>query len=374
MIPEALKSLAGSVNQDIKSRGLKTEYDVTVGHILYTINTDDYNIRTDNYELDDTRFMASFSQKPRVLCRLFPGIPFFSQDSIRRIEFDIPPPPLQGASAREFFELGFLPSPWANPSMFENYPPLRMTIDIEPGTGAPHEPRIFALGSNAEVDVLYPRLPCDLRFSRRDECLLPVSSIAQESPAGGMAPLEWKRFMNDSQLNMAHDTKLRASSKLEVHIPSWLVYPGFQKLPAYASADASTDAPTDAAPNAARIEYTLTKMEYRREVAVSENASILTRTIVEGGNSGGRHTEIKLRYDPPHSSPSPLEAAPVDPHHDDDDEVSFGIEELPYDKRSPSEEFLSFVKKSVNLVTLVEDYLNRPIKQARKQAKKQAKK
>ena len=125
-----------------------------------------------------------------------------------------------------------------------------------------------------------------LRFTRTDEVWLPVSSDVGISVEGGLAPLEWKRFLDDSTLNMAQDRRLRASNSLEVHIPGWLV-------PSATDVDSQTDA------IAPPVAYTLEGLEYHRAVALAEKGNRLTRTVVDGGLSGGRRTEIKLKYVPP---------------------------------------------------------------------------
>ncbi|KAF8543983.1 mitochondrial inner-membrane-bound regulator-domain-containing protein [Trichophaea hybrida] len=335
-VREALDQMGGNIPQDLRERGLATEYEAIIGHLLYNINTDDYNIRADHYELDMPSFIQKFHDKPRIICNAFPGIPVFSQDPIRRSNFEIPAPSLQGASSKEYFQLRFLPSPWSNPTSFERYPPVRMTVEIDSIKGTPHTPRIFALGSECNADVLLPRLPCDLRFVRRDETLL---NVLDNTEQGGVHAGEWARFMEESHLNPSQDLKLRASPKIQIHIPPWMVLPS---------------AWTPTASVAAPIDYTFTGMEYRRVVSLEEKGYLLSRTVVEGGVSGGRRTEVKLQYVPPSRSPSD----PTNGHGSEGN--GEGVKAASSSgSSSVGEGFVAFVNKAISFVASVDGFLSR---------------
>ncbi|KAI5853357.1 mitochondrial inner-membrane-bound regulator-domain-containing protein [Tricharina praecox] len=327
---EALSEISEKANSTLDQR-FSTKYEATIGHLLYAINTDDYNIRTTkDYELDIMRFLQLFHDKPRVFGHTFAGIPVFSQDPIRRSDFEIPAPPLENATSKEYFQLRFLPSPWAHPSVFEQYPPIRMTFSIDESTGSPQTPQIFALGSESHADLMLPRFSCDLKFARRQEGYLEVREDAPE--LGGIATSEWSRFVANSQLNVAEDYTLRASTKLNIHIPRWMVLPpSGDTSPADASNPPRPEAPE--APESEMISYQFVGMEFRRVVELVGKGYKISRAVVEGGVSGGRRTEITMQYLPAAGSSSSGDGA-VDG-------------------------FVAFTNKAISMVSSVDNFLER---------------
>ena len=129
---------------------------------------------------------------------------------------------------------------------------------------------------------MLPRFSCDLQFARRQEGYLEVREDAPK--AGGIATREWSRFVANSQLNVAEDYTLRASTKLDVHIPRWMVLP-------HSTSPANLE-------SSELISYQFVGMEFRRVVELVEKGYKISRAVVEGGVSGGRRTEIKLQYLP----------------------------------------------------------------------------
>jgi hypothetical protein len=295
-IPDFLSAMGGPISPYLASAGLHSSYEATLGHLLYEINTDDYNLRAERYESEIDNFIKTFSERQRLLCNVFPGIPAFSQDPIRRADFAIPAPALMGASTREHFQLRFMPSPWARPTTFERYPPLRMTANIRSDTGDLELPAFYALAGENHVDVMLPTSPCDIRFTRRDEVALGVRTPEELEELGcGVEKAEWERFLDASSLNMFHDSQLHCASTLTAHVPEWLI-----------------DGPSPGSPEIAHpgpVEYTFTGLEYRRVVTLEQRGYLLQRTLVEGGISGGRRTEVKLVYIPPQAVESESAAA-----------------------------------------------------------------
>jgi hypothetical protein len=285
-IPDFLSAMGGSISPYLAQEGLQSSYEATLGHFLYEINTDDYNLRAERYESEIDNFINKFSERQRLLCNVFPGIPAFSQDPIRRADFAIPPPPLTGASTQEYFQLRFMPSPWARPTTFERYPPLRMTATINSSTGDLELPAFYALAGESHVDVMLPTSPCDVRFTRRDEMSLGVRNFEELERKGyGVDEEEWERFLDASQLNLFRDAQLHCAPTITAHVPEWLI-----------------DGPNPNSPEIAAagpVEYTFTGLEYRRVVTLEERGYLLQRTVVEGGISGGRRTEVRLLYTPP---------------------------------------------------------------------------
>jgi hypothetical protein len=288
----ALSELGGPTpTSETTEHGLKSTYEATIGNLLYCIPTDDYALRVENPELEVPEFIRKFHDTPRILSNSFPGIHAFTQDPIKRADFTIPAPPLQNASSKEYFQLRFLPTPWANPDNFETYPPVRLTVKIDPTTGEPLDPEFSALGLQCNADVLLPRLPCDIRFTRRDEATLP---IAEDAEAAGITKEEWEKYLANSQLNPTKNSKLRSASEIKLNIPNWLV--NGPAKPAIEDAEASET--FEASAEATSVEYTFAGMEFRREVTLEDNGYSLSRTVIEGGVSGGRKTEIKMTYNP----------------------------------------------------------------------------
>ena len=66
LILNSFNSMTPPVPQDQKDLGMHTTYEATVGHFLYKVNTDDYNIRSDDYEFGAPGFFSRFSGKQRV--------------------------------------------------------------------------------------------------------------------------------------------------------------------------------------------------------------------------------------------------------------------------------------------------------------------
>lgn len=326
LLPECLEHLSGTFSEDAHERGLQSEFEATLGHLLYEINTDDYNFRAERYETGLETFVEKSQRKQRLLCTMFPGIPAFTQDPIRRADFTIPAPALTGASTKEYFQLRFMPSPWARPTTFERYPTLRMTADIQEN-GELQLPALYALGLESSVDLMLPTGPCDIRFTRRDEVPLGVRELEEiEALGSGVEKSEWERFMAASALNIYQNPQLFCSPTLKVHIPQWMV-----------------GKPTPISPHIAEgqpVEYVFTGLEYRRMVSLKENGYVLTRTVVEGGISGGRRTEVKLVY-------APIPAAASDPEK---------LERLPPNTPVTDTRFMAFCEVAISMLQNVEGH------------------
>jgi hypothetical protein len=90
-------------------------------------------------------------------------------------------------------------------------------------------------------------------------------------------------------------------------------------------------------------------MEYRRVVSLEEKGYVLSRTVVEGGVSGGRRTEVKLQY-----VPSSRSSDPANGHGSEGAEAS-----SPSDPLSVGEGFVAFVNKAISFVASVDSFLGR---------------
>ncbi|KAI5804334.1 mitochondrial inner-membrane-bound regulator-domain-containing protein, partial [Geopyxis carbonaria] len=254
------------VNTALAKPSLSTTYGAVLGHLLH--NSDNSG-KSASIPIDE----LILAERPRVLCKTFPGSSFLPRYLNASGQIGIPVEP----TYQESFRLRFLPSPWSNPHHFEKYPPVYISMDIDPETGDPHNPLLAALQAKYSADVMLPGQPTDIRFFRKDLNLMQIGSSL--GPQGGVTESEWAKFMAGSSLNPIKDHNLRACSTLNVRIPDWMVQGDINILDG--------------------ITYNFAGMEYRRTITVKQDDVVLSRAAIEGGASGGRKTEFSLSYDQP---------------------------------------------------------------------------
>lgn len=249
------------------------EYQVALGCLLH--DSDGYNMIKGPQALE--KFIKE--ERLRVLCHDFPGVSFIARMPRGRTE---PPldrigqPKLLEDGAAYSFILKFAPSPWSNPDTFELFPPLEMTLMVNAFSGEAQNPRLVAVHSESVADLLMPSRNCDLRFLRRVSVPLNLGiSVLDLAGGGGITEKEMARFINESNLNPSSNNKLRASPQIKVSIPPFMM----QRSPS---------SPT------AEIDYMFTGMEFRRELKFDWEGFYMHHTVVEGGISGGKKTEVKL--------------------------------------------------------------------------------
>lgn len=248
------------------------EYQVILGCLLH--DSDGHNITKGRKPLEE--FIKE--ERLRVLCYDFPGVSFIARKPQSRIgssvDEDGGPKLLDDGSAYSFI-LKFAPSPWSNRDTFEQFPPLEMTLKVDTFSGKAQDPKLVAVYSESMVDLLMPSQNCDLRFLRRVNVPLSLGISRLDPAGGGVTEKEMARFMNESNLNPAGDDKLRASPQIKVLIPPFMM-----QLP--------PSSPTQ------EIDYIFTGMEFRSELQFDWNGFCMHHTVVEGGISGGRKTEVRL--------------------------------------------------------------------------------
>lgn len=245
---------------------LSSTYGAILGHILHNSDNNEKPAPISIEEL-------ILTQRPRVLCNTFPGTSFLPRYLNASGQVGIPVEPVY----QESFRLRFLPSPWSNPEHFEKYPPVYISMHIDPESGHPHSPRLAALQSKYYADVMLPGQPTDIRFFRKDVNLMQISPVL--GPEGGVPQTEWNRFMAESSLNPIEDYNLRACSTLSVRIPHWMVQGDIHSFD--------------------EITYCFAGMEYRRTISIKQDDVDLCRAVIEGGASGGRKIEFSLSYNKP---------------------------------------------------------------------------
>lgn len=248
------------------------EYQVVLGCLLH--DSDGHNM------LGGPQVLEEFikEERPRVLCHDFPGVSFIAQtphNRIKPLSDKIGQPKLLEGGAAYSFILKFAPSPRSNRYNFELFPPLEMTLVVDPISGEAQHPKLVAVHSESVADLLMPSRNCDLRFLRRINVPLNIGISGPELAAGGgITENEMARFLSESNLNPASSDRLRASPLIKVSIPSFMMRP--PPLPT------------------GEIDYIFTGMEFRRELQFDWEGLCMHHTVVEGGISGGRRTEVKL--------------------------------------------------------------------------------
>lgn len=253
---------------------LKTVYHAQLGHILHHV------------EAPYTRTQSSVedfikSERGRVFCSTFPGSPFFTRY-------------LESGSAndrsalkfRESFVLKFIPSPWADRSHFDSFPPVRITLPADLDGGEVTSPEITVLNSTSYADILLPNDYCDIRFERQEGMSLKVDAmpIQANSHFGGIDAEEWQRYMQGSRLDRTKDDKLRAAANLQIHIPLSLM-----KLPSIVG--------TGLSERSLPVDYVFAGMEHRQTTSIAQDGLTMSHSAIEAG-SGGRTTELRVSFDP----------------------------------------------------------------------------
>lgn len=262
----ANQRMAGLEEQQVPA----AEYQVILGCLLH--DSDGHSVSK------GPKFLKEFikEEKPKVLSQDFPGVSFIAQMPHSRIgtplsdEYQTKP---LGDEVSYSFTLKFAPSPWTIQDTFEYFPPLEMTLMVDPHTGEAGNPNLVAVLSESIADFLLPSQSCDLRFLRRVK--VPLSLGSPGVTAEGVTKEEVARFMGESNLNPISGDKLRASPQIKVSIPPQMM-------------EHCPNAPTG------EVDYIFTGMEFRRELKYDWVGHSLHYSVVEGGVSGGRKPEVKL--------------------------------------------------------------------------------
>lgn len=263
----------GTVDQE-EQRAPPAEYHAILGCLLHDSNGSKFPKGPQVLE----EFIKE--KRPKVLSQDFPGVPFIAQMPHSRVGpplSDLRQAEVLGNGVTYSFILRFAPSPWSNRDTFEHFPPLEMALMVDPHSGEAMDPDLIAVHSESVADFLLPSQNCDLRFIRRVDVPLSLNASGQEAAAGGVTKEEMARFINESNLNLnpTGGDKLRASPQIKVSIPPWMM-------------QHSPSSPTK------EVDYIFAGMEFRRELKFDWDGFYMNYTVVEGGVSGGRKTEVKL--------------------------------------------------------------------------------
>lgn len=217
-------------------------------------------------------------ERPRVLSNEFPGVSFIAQAPVSRKD---PMCAYRDDSAKLLdediaysFSVRFAASPWSLPATFDQYPILELTLPIDRYTGNILQPTLIARHSESVADMLMPNRQCDLRFLRHVDVPLAMGT-GDEHTVGGVTVEELERFKENSNLDLSGKSKLRVVPTLKASVPQWMM----QHMP---------DLPTT------DVDYLFVGMEFRRELNFDWHGLQLRHTVIEGGASGGKRTEVKL--------------------------------------------------------------------------------
>lgn len=217
-------------------------------------------------------------ERPRVLSNEFPGVSFIAQAPVSRKDlkraYKDDSAKLLDEDIAYSFSIRFAASPWSIPATFDQYPILELTLPIDRYTGNILQPTLIARHSESVADMLMPNRQCDLRFLRRVDVPLAMGT-GDEQTVGGVTLEEMQRFKENSNLDLSGKSKLRVIPKLKVSVPQWMMQ-HFPDLP-------TTD-----------VDYLFVSMEFRRELNFDWHGLQLRHTVIEGGASGGKRTEVKL--------------------------------------------------------------------------------
>lgn len=217
-------------------------------------------------------------ERPRILSNEFPGVSFIAQAPVSRKD---PMRAYRDDSAKLLdediaysFSIRFAASPWSLPATFDQYPILELTLPIDRYTSDILQPTLIARHSESVADMLMPNRQCDIRFLRRVDVPLAMGT-GDERTVGGVTIEEIERFKENSNLGLSGKSKLRVAPTLKATVPKWMM----QHVP---------DLPTS------DVEYLFVSMEFRRELNFDWHGLQLRHTVIEGGASGGKRTEVKL--------------------------------------------------------------------------------
>ncbi|KAG0644125.1 mitochondrial inner-membrane-bound regulator-domain-containing protein [Tuber brumale] len=179
-----------------------------------------------------------------------------------------------------------LPSPWEFPEGFDRYPPLELKFSVDPELGRVGLPSLKAIHSSAVADIIFPSEECDVRFHHQKSIPLGVlGDPANPQSKYGVTQSELQRYMSESTLNPLTDDKLKASQFLSVTLPEWMISP--PKRSESKDREEERNPPT-------KMLYISTGLEYRRELAFDWNGMKLYQTVIQGGITGGKRSELKL--------------------------------------------------------------------------------
>lgn len=217
-------------------------------------------------------------ERPRILSNEFPGVSFIAQAPVGRKDtkpaYKDDAAKLVDNNITYSFSVRFAASPWSLPTTFEQYPILELTAPIDRYTGHILQPTLIARNSESVADMLMPNRQCDLRFLRRMDVPLALGT-GGERTVGGITNEELERFKKNSNLDLSGKSRLGVVPTIKASIPQWMM----QHVP---------DLPT------VDVEYLFVGLEFKRELNFDWRGLQLRHTVIDGGASGGKRTEVKL--------------------------------------------------------------------------------
>ncbi|KAK9245007.1 mitochondrial inner-membrane-bound regulator-domain-containing protein [Lipomyces tetrasporus] len=193
--------------------------------------------------------------------------------------------PHSGQSAiNTYVVLRFVPSPYAHPSNFTDYPPIEMTIPTtDKWITETNEVSVRAQESDAVIDLCLQQQELDVRFRRR------VAGRVSTDQVG------IKSFLEKMDIDLLNRKVVRIPPTLDVVIHNDENWSQVE--------DSSPEVVTnESKPLDGTVRYLFKSFEQRRELKYRHKNYILKYCIVEGGVLDGRRIETKLEFDPQVSS------------------------------------------------------------------------
>lgn len=231
--------------------------------------------------------LLGHSDKPnRIFLNTLPGFSPFLRHIVSYAKRYETPNEEQGIDALVF---RFVPSPWdlGDTSHLEDFPEVTLRISLNRTT---NKARFQGLGltiSERTADVLLPKQPVDLRFTRRH--VLWTRSALERSQS-------IRQYLANLQTNLSGGGAIRAPPKLMLRIPAWTVR----------NADRYADLPSEKTEHEKEFnkEYIFSAVEHRQmfRYDLPGDTHRISYTSVEAGRVGGRRGEMRIRLRKPAKS------------------------------------------------------------------------
>ncbi|MCJ1474951.1 hypothetical protein MMC13_003611 [Lambiella insularis] len=168
---------------------------------------------------------------------------------------------------------------------FRLYPMIDLRVKLDNDTRDVKLDSVQFVRDERESDVLLPQEMSDARFR--------AYTYFEATPAVDPAIRD---FIQDSDLDVWGDTRLRTPPKLKLFVPKFVL-----------AKDARASIPDG---DGVEVEYAFASLEYRSFLTTIHQGSRVFLTTVEAGKTGGRRTE--LRFEAPMEAPHSEKYVPND--------------------------------------------------------------
>ncbi|KAI9883155.1 MAG: 3'-5' exonuclease [Watsoniomyces obsoletus] len=243
-------------------RWATTMHEVTVANIGYVLRDEasagSHPVPT---RMDDERRRASWK------CSFLPDVPGLARSVASRY-------PHSAGPKREMLVITLKPSPWASSyagTASTAFPAMEVLLEVDHVARETRLARVHAIIERRVCDILLPHRVADLRFTSR-------LCLNMEHPE--QSPIITD-FLNRSRLDLWGDQQLEAASSLRLPIPRRILS---GSLP---EEHLEKELPE------VEMEYLFASLEFRQTVDLMDDEGVRAQyTLVEGGKTGGRHSEV----------------------------------------------------------------------------------